>query len=168
MFWTLARDNATPFARLFSQVSHKHRNPFNAIILCAVTSTILACIYIGSQAAFNAFIDSFVVLSSISYLAAILPHLLSRRSEVAPGWFWMRGPVGFIVNAVACLYIIVFVVIFCFPFSMPVSASTMNYSSLLTGGTTIFVALFWFWRQRDYEGPKYVAPDAELLAADAM
>ena len=80
----------------------------------------------------------------------------------------MRGPIGFIVNAVACMYIIVFVVIFCFPFSMPVSAPTMNYSSLLTGGTTIFVALFWFWRQREYAGPKYVAPDADTLAADAI
>lgn len=168
VFWTLARDNATPFAGVFSRVSHKHRNPFNAIFLCAVISTVLACIYIGSQAAFNAFIDSFVVLSSISYLAAILPHLLSRRSEVAPGWFWMKGPTGFIVNAISSLYIIVFVVIFCFPFSMPASAPTMNYSSLLTGGATIFVALFWFWRQRDYEGPKYVAPDAEMLATDAM
>ncbi len=80
----------------------------------------------------------------------------------------MKGAIGFIVNAVACLYIILFEVIFCFPFSMPVSASNMNYSSLLTGGLTIFVALFWFWRQRDYEGPKYVAPDAEMLAADAI
>lgn len=168
VFWTLARDNATPFAEFFSHVSHKHRNPFNAILLCAVISTVLACIYLGSQAAFNAFIDSFVVLSSISYLAAILPHLLSRRSEVAPGWFWMKGPTGFIVNAISSLYIIVFVIIFCFPFSMPVSAPTMNYSSLLTGGMTVFVALFWFWRQKDYEGPKYVAPDAETLAADAI
>ena len=80
----------------------------------------------------------------------------------------MKGPIGFIVNAVACLYIIVFVVLFCFPFSMPVAAATMNYSSLLTGGLTIFVAVFWFWRQREYEGPKYVAPDADMLAADAM
>ena len=168
VFWTLARDNAAPFAGTFSQISRRHRNPFNAILLCAVFSTILGCIYLGSQAAFNAFVISFVVLSSISYLAAILPHLLSRRSEVTPGWFWMKGPLGYIVNAVACLYIIVFIVIFCFPFSMPVNAVTMNYSSLMTGGTTIFVALFWFWRQKNYEGPKYVAPNAEMLAADAM
>ena len=168
VLWTLARDNATPFPRFFSRVHPKHRNPFNAILLCCVITTALACIYLGSQTAFSAFIGSFVVLSSISYLAAILPHLLSGRSEIAPGWFSMKGPVGYVVNAVACLYIIVFVVIFCFPFSMPVTAPTMNYSSLLTGGLTVFVALFWFWRQKDYEGPKYVAPDAEMLAADAM
>ena len=168
LFWTLARDNATPFSAFFSKVSHKHRNPFNSILLCAVICTILACIYLGSQAAFNAFIDSFVVLSSISYLAAILPHLLSRRAEVAPGWFWMRGSLGYIVNTIACIYIVVFVVIFCFPFSMPATAPTMNYSSLLTGGASLFVAAFWFWRQKNYEGPKYVAPDAAMLAADAI
>ena len=168
VFWTLARDNATPFSHFFGRINPKHRNPFNAILLCAIITTILACIYLASQAAFSAFIDSFVVLSSISYLAAILPHLLSRRTEIRPGWFWMRGSFGFVVNTVACLYIIVFTVIFCFPFSMPVSAPSMNYSSLLTGGATVFITLFWFWRQKGYEGPKYVAPDADMLAADAM
>ena len=74
---------------------------------------------------------------------------------------------GFVVNGVACLYIIVFVVIFCFPFSMPVSAATMNYASLMTGGLSLFVAVFWVWRKGTYEGPKYVALDAEILAADA-
>lgn len=168
VLWTLARDNATPFSRFFSRVNQKHRNPFNAIVLCCVIATALACIYVGSQAAFSAFIGSFVVLSSISYLAAILPHLLSGRSEVAPGWFAMKGLVGFGVNAVACLYIGVFVVVFCFPFSRPVSAATMNYSSLLTGGLTVFVAGWWGWRRGEYEGPRYVAPDAEMLAVDAM
>lgn len=51
---------------------------------------------------------------------------------------------------------------------MLVSALIINYFSLLTDGATVFVALLWFWRQRNYEGPKYVAPDAEMLAADAM
>lgn len=80
----------------------------------------------------------------------------------------MRGVTGFIVNTVACLYIITFIVIFCFPFSLPVSASTMNYASLMTGGLSLFVVGFWFWRKGAYEGPKYIALDAEILAADAI
>ena len=80
----------------------------------------------------------------------------------------MKGPIGFVINGIACLYIIVFVIIFCFPFSMPVSAATMNYASLMTGGLSLFVAGFWFWRRREYEGPKYVPLDADFLAAEAM
>ncbi|KAL9130170.1 MAG: hypothetical protein Q9217_001564, partial [Psora testacea] len=126
-FWTLARDNATPFAPFFADVSKRHRNPFNAILFCAGISIVLGCIYLGSSTAFSAFVGSFVVLSSLSYLSAILPHLLHRRSGIAPGWFWMKGVTGFAINGVACLYMILFVVIYCFPFSLPVSATAMNY-----------------------------------------
>jgi choline transport protein len=142
VFWTLARDNATPFSGFFGTINERHRNPFNSIVLCSIICTVLGCVYVGSQTAFNAFVGSFVVLTSLSYLAVILPHLLSRRANVAPGWFWMKGSTGFIVNATACLYIIVFVVIFCFPFALPVDAATMNYTSLMTGGLSSFVLIF--------------------------
>ncbi|KAH8679550.1 choline transporter [Tricladium varicosporioides] len=168
VFWTLARDNATPFSSFFATVNQKQRNPFNSIILCAVICALLGCIYVGSQTAFNAFIGSFVVLSSLSYLAAILPHLLSRRVNVAPGWFWMNGAIGFIVNGAACLYIIAFVIIFCFPFAMPVDAKTMNYTSLITGGFSLFVGSFWFWRKGDYVGPHFVPLESAILAKDAI
>ena len=137
-------------------------------MLCGVICTILGCIYVGSATAFSAFVGSFVILSTLSYLAAILPHLLSKRVNVAPGWFWMKGYIGFIVNAISCLYIMAFVVIFCFPFAMPVNAQTMNYTSLITGGFSVFIAAFWFWRQRDYMGPQYVSLSSTLLAEDAI
>jgi hypothetical protein len=168
IFWTLARDNATPFAGTFAKVSPRYRNPFNAVLFCGGIATLLGCIYLGSSTAFNAFVGSFVVLSSLSYLAAILPHLLRRRSGIEPGWFWMRGPTGFIVNGIASLYIIVFVVIFCFPFSMPVAASSMNYASLMTGGLSLVVAAFWFWRREGYVGPKYVGLDVGGLDKEAI
>lgn len=168
VFWTLARDNATPFSPFFGRINKRQKNPFNSIVLCGVICTILGCIYVGSQTAFNAFVGSFVVLSSLSYLAAILPHLLSRRANVIPGWFWMKGFTGFAVNGVACLYIIVFIVIFCFPFAMPVDAATMNYTCLITGGLTIFVGIFWFWRQKEYVGPHFVPLESGMLAKDAI
>lgn len=168
VFWTLARDNATPFSGFFGRVNHKQRNPFNSILLCAVICTILGCIYIGSATAFSAFVGSFIVLSTLSYLAAILPHLLSKRSNVTPGWFWMNGAIGFAVNGVACLYIMAFIVIFCFPFSLPVTATTMNYACLITGGFSLFVVAFWFWRKGDYVGPQYVPLESVLLAKDAI
>jgi choline transport protein len=168
IFWTLARDKATPFSDFFATVNKKQRNPFNSIVLCAAIASLLGCIYVGSQTAFNAFIGSFVVLSSLSYLAAILPHLLSKRANVAPGWFWMKGVSGFLVNGIASLYIIAFVIIFCFPFSMPVSAMTMNYTCLITGGFSLFVGAFWFWRRGDYEGPHFVPLESGILAKDAI
>ncbi|KAI9758090.1 MAG: hypothetical protein M1815_004977 [Lichina confinis] len=168
-FWTLARDKATPFSTFFSRVSPKHRNPANAILFCAVLSTVLGCIYVGSTTAFSAFVGSFVVLTTLSYLAAILPHLLSRRANVTPGWFWMPAPIGYAVSAVASVYIAVFIVIFCFPFGLPITPADMNYSSLITGGLTLFVAAFWFWRRKTYVGPKQVRlADNSMFAKDAI
>jgi choline transport protein len=168
VFWTLARDDATPFNKFFAQVDQKHRNPFNSILFCGIICTVLGCIYVGSQTAFSAFVGSFVVLSTLSYLAAILPHLLSRRANVTPGWFWMRGPIGFVVNGISCLYIIAFTVIFCFPFALPVDAQTMNYTCLMTGGLTLTVAVFWFWRRKEYLGPHFVPLESAILAKDAV
>ena len=168
-FWTLARDNATPFSHFFSQVSPRYRNPANAILLCAVLCTLLGCIYVGSKTAFAAFVGSFVVLTTLSYLTAILPLLLHKRANITPGWFFMRGATGFVVNGISVAYIVVFIVIFCFPFALPTDPSLMNYNSLITGGLTLFVAAFWFWRREDYVGPQPVSlADNEMLAKDAI
>lgn len=156
ILWTLSRENATPYSRLLHHINPRFKNPFNSIVVCGIIVTIFGAIYVGSSSAFSAFVDSYVVLSTLSYLAAILPHLLGKRSLVTPGWFWMNGFVGYTVNAVACLYMLCFLVIFCFPFSLPVSAESMNYTVLITGGLTIFMAGFWFWRQKEYIGPQRV------------
>ena len=169
-FWTLARDNATPFSGFFSVVSPRFRNPANAIVLCAVLTTILGCIYVGSKTAFQAFVGSFVVLTTLSYLAAILPNLITKRKNVQPGWFYMHGAKGFVVNAISVAYIVVFIVIFCFPFALPTDKTTMNYCSLITGGLTIFMAVWWVVTDRKgYVGPQQVRlAGNEHIAKDAI
>lgn len=156
ILWTLSRENATPYTKLLYHINPRFKNSFNSIVVCGVIVTISGAIYVGSSSAFSAFVDSYVVLSTLSYLAAILPHLPGKRSNVTSGWFWMNGFVGYIVNAVACLYMLCFLVIFCFPFSMPVSAESMNYTVLITDGLTLFMIAFWFWRQKEYTGPQRV------------
>jgi amino acid transporter len=162
MLWTLARDDATPLSGWVGHISHKFKNPFNATIICGCICTVLGAIYVGSYYAFNAFVGSFVVLSTLSYLAAILPHYVTRKKNMAPGPFALKGALGYVLAAVSCSYIIVFVVIFCFPYAMPVDDVSMNYTCVTTGGFSIFIAVWWFWkRSRGYEGPKL------LLGAEA-
>ena len=167
VFWTLARDHATPFSGFFGFVSPRSHIPVHAIAFCSAITTVLGCIYMGSSTAFNAFVGSFVVLSTSSYLAAILPHLLTKRKNMPQGYFWMNGAIGYSVNSISCLYMAVFIVIFCFPFSQPVAASNMNYASLITGGLSLFIGAFWLWRQSEYEGPRTV-PREYISAKDAI
>ncbi len=167
-YWAISRDGVTPFSAVFAKVHPGQKNPFNATVFCACVSTVLGCVYVGSVTAFNAFVSSAMVTSTLSFLAAILPHLLSGRKSVEPGPFWMGGWVGWVVNAISCGYIVVFAVIFCFPFSMPVDASNMNYASLMIGGMSLFVATWWFVKRGQYKGPRFVPRDSDMLARDAI
>lgn len=65
-----------------------------------------------------------------------------------PGW------IGYVVTGVACAYIIVFNIIYMFPYSLPTDAAHMNYASLMAGGLTIFISLWYLWkRNHGYIGP---------------
>ncbi|KAL4975638.1 amino acid/polyamine transporter I [Aspergillus desertorum] len=164
--WSLARDRATPCSDWTGRINSRMHNPFNATLICGAVITVLACIYVGSTTAFNAFVGCFVQLSSLSYFAAIFPHVLTRRSSFVRGYFWM-GNIGYVINILSCIYILAFVVIFCFPFALPTDKTSMNYASLMTGGLTIFVAINWFFRMGSYEGPKFVPLTDRALAEDA-
>lgn len=161
--WTISRDRATPFPNWLGRINSKFQNPFNATLVCGCVVTILACIYMGSSTAFNAFVGCFVQLSSLSYFMAIFPHILTRRSSFVPGFFYMSNQIGYAINVLACIYILAFVVIFCFPFSLPTTAADMNYASLMTGGLTILVGIWWFVRQGSYEGPKNIPLTDKIL-----
>ena len=154
MLWTMSRDVATPFSSTLSNVNPRLKNPFNATVACACICTALGAIYVGSQYAFNAFVGSFAVLTTLSYLGAILPHLLSSRRHVEPGYFWMSNRIAKMVHTISSAYIITFVVIFCMPYAYPVTAQNMNYTCLTTGGLTVFVTIWWIWKGRTgYTGP---------------
>ncbi|KAJ6191433.1 hypothetical protein N7519_001454 [Penicillium mononematosum] len=165
--WTISRDGATPFSGWLGHISLKFKNPFNATLTCGGFITILACIYLGSSTAFSAFVGCFVQLSSLSYFMAIFPHILTRRSSFVPGYFFMNNKIGYVVNSLACAYIIAFAIIFCFPYALPTDAASMNYASLMTGGLSIFITIWWFIHQGSYVGPKHVPLTDKALADDA-
>ncbi|ETI22552.1 hypothetical protein G647_06628 [Cladophialophora carrionii CBS 160.54] len=152
--WTLGRDKATPFPKYVSKVSPRFGMPLIATLTCGCLVTVLGCIYVGSATAFNAFVGSFVLMSSASYIAAILPHLLTRRKNIVFGPFTL-GKFGTVLNSVACGYMIVWFVIYCFPFALPTNAENMNYACLIWGGLTVFVTVWWLiGARKGYVGPK--------------
>lgn len=157
MLWTLARDDAVPFSNYVRKVDGRWRTPFVAQCVVGVCVTILGAIWVGNVTAYAAFVGSFVILTTWSYTAAILPHLLTGRKNVLPGPFWMPTWVAYSVSGLACAYMLVFDVIYMFPFVYPVDALTMNYASLMSGGLTILLTVWYLWkRTRGYEGPRVV------------
>lgn len=140
--WALSRDGATPFSSFISRVDERLGLPLNATLLCCALVTALGCIYLGSTTAFGAFTASFVLMSMASYMASILPLLLQRRQGINFGPFCL-GKLGFGVNFIACGFMLAWFVIFSFPYSLPTTVQSMNYASLIWGGLTVCVGLWW-------------------------
>ncbi|KAL5610265.1 hypothetical protein FOVSG1_004946 [Fusarium oxysporum f. sp. vasinfectum] len=152
--WALSRDGATPWPSIFSNFNFKFDAPINATMASAVLVTLMGCIYVASKTAFNAIIGSFVLMSSSAYTAAVLPHLLTGRRNVVYGPIRLGRKLGFVVNAIASTYMVIAFVIYCLPFSLPVTAQNMNYACLVWGGSTLLLGIYWLWKGRHgYTGP---------------
>lgn len=113
IFWSLARDNATPFSGFFGTVNESLSCPVPAVVLCAVLCTAFGAIQLGSKTAFTDLVGSFIILTSTSYALAIGAHLCTGRKNVPHGPFWM-GKAGWVVNGLAVLFVVFFNIMFCF------------------------------------------------------
>lgn len=164
-FWALSRDDAAPFSNYFRKVSPTFNSPLRATVAVSCVTSCLGCIYVGSTTAFSALITSYIVLSTLSYACAILPHILTARKTIVPGPFHL-GKWGWPINIASMIYIAVTVVLFCFPFVMPESPKNMNYTIVISGGLIVFISIWWFIRGKNegvYKGPKYFKEAAEAF-----
>ncbi|KAH8649575.1 amino acid/polyamine transporter I [Ilyonectria robusta] len=153
--WVLARDGATPFPSHLGHIDAGRGMPLAATLTSAVVVSVLGIISLGSVTAFNAFVGSYILLSTSSYLAAAVPYVLySRRvrsndkGQVERGPFFMHGIIGWVVCSWACIYMSVWFVVYCLPYSLPTVAQDMNYTSLIWGGMTLIVTAWWFIEAR--------------------
>ncbi|KAF2099546.1 choline transporter [Rhizodiscina lignyota] len=156
MLWTMARDDAVPFSNYVAKIDPTFRNQFRATFIIGCVCTVLGCIYIGSRAAFNAFVGCFAILTTLSYVAALLPHILTGRKYIKPGHFYMYGWIGPVIIGTACAYIIVFNVIYMFPYALPLDLeATMNWNVVLVGGVTIFMTAWYLWKRTHGHGDEW-------------
>lgn len=154
LYWVLARDNATPFAKTFGRVNERLSCPVPATLLCAVLTTAFGAIQLGSKTAFTDLVGSFIILTTVSYFLAIFPNLVTGRKHVPKGHFWM-GSFGYAINAITCVLIIFFDIWFCFPFAYPVTIELMNWNSVILTGCVLLTALWWVVHGiKKYPGPK--------------
>ncbi|EIN03573.1 choline transport protein [Punctularia strigosozonata HHB-11173 SS5] len=160
ILWTLARDNVTPFPSILGNASTRWSCPIESTLLVgdilfwlAILSTGFGAIQLGSKTAFTDLVGSFIILTTTSYGLAIVPHLLSGRSNVPIGPFWM-GKWGYLVNGFAVLFIILTDIFYCFPYALPVDVPTMNYNSVILAGIVFITTVWWFIHgARKYQGP---------------
>ena len=157
------------------QVQHKSTLPIWSIALTAVLAVLLSLIALGSAVAFNDVVSLSISGLYTSYLIGN-SLLLYRRmkgdvkpySDAAPGalrnttdseiltWGVWRipEPLGTVVNAFSCAYLLLMLVFSFWPTIASPTAAEMNYSSLMMGAVAIF-SIFYYLTigHRTYRGP---------------
>ncbi|KAI5459483.1 amino acid/polyamine transporter I [Mariannaea sp. PMI_226] len=155
--WAFARDNALLGSSSLASVHPRLQVPVWSLIVNATVIFIIGCIYLGSSSAFNAFIGSGLLLQQCSFAFPAGLLLWHRRSStVLPPTRGLRlGIMGWIANIVTLLFAPFITIMYSFPVELPVTGSSMNYTSAVIGVMVIFAILNWFlYARKKYSGPR--------------
>lgn len=144
VLWAFARDGAMPWSNTWAKVSRKWNVPFNAQLLVTGVVAALGCLYLGSSTAFNSMLGAAVTVNNIAYLFPIGTNLLTGRKHMFKGAFHMGGWTGWFINGVTVSWLIFAIVFFSFPYSMPVTVQSMNYTCVVVGSLPILIGAWWF------------------------
>ena len=153
--WAFARDKGLPFSGFLSYVDKRTALPLRSIGFCAIVSAIIGLINIGSTVAFNAIVSLTIAGLFISYLTAIVLMMFKRvKRETIDFGPWSLGWAGLAVNLVAACFLIISIVFSFFPPATPVVLTTMNWSCLMWGGSTMIgLAYYAILGRKVYQGP---------------
>ncbi|KAF8214624.1 amino acid/polyamine transporter I [Mycena galopus ATCC 62051] len=153
--WAFARDAAIPFHRTFATVNKALSGgiPLNAILLSTIIQLLLGLIYLGSSAAFNAFVGVAVMCLGASYAMPVAISLANGRKDMADSPFGL-GYAGTALNAIAVVWAMFELVLFSMPAVLPTTPTTMNYAPVVFVGFA-FISAVWYLisGQFHYKGP---------------
>jgi len=124
--WSFARDEAIPLHRVWSKVNHALGDvPLNAYVLSLVIQLLLGLIFLGSTAAFNAFVGVAVICLGASYAMPIAISVANGRRDMADAPFNL-GKWGYAINIFAIVWMAFEIVLFSMPAVIPVTQVTMS------------------------------------------
>ncbi|KAM5376442.1 hypothetical protein ACJZ2D_005496 [Fusarium nematophilum] len=160
-------------------LSHLHPKlnvPVRAILVQAVFNLLFGLLYLGPEVAFNAYIASCTLFLNLSYAAPVMILLIRGRGFLLadpPEFSLGHGLMGYIVNYISVIFVLVTSVFFCFPPAIPINLSTMNYVTAVVGIFLLFVTVLYLFKRKSYNGPKLESilgeelPVADSTVADS-
>lgn len=161
-------------SRWLVNINEKRQVPIVALIFNFAIMFIIGCIYLGSTSAFNAFINTGLILQHITYaFPAVLLMLRGRSSQWLPPTRFFKVPsvVGWTANLLTVGFAILALIFYDFPTILPVTSSNMSksahvglvswrltlpdYSSAVIGVMAIFATANWFgYARKHFHGPR--------------
>ncbi|CAG9984310.1 unnamed protein product [Clonostachys byssicola] len=150
--WSFSLEGGLPEA--FGRMNSKAQVPLNATIGSCIVVCLLSLIYIGNSTAFYGLSSGVTVVVYVSYMMPIALYCIwgFKHCPMPRGPFtlgtWSR-PINYFALA-WCTYLVIFL---CFPTTIPTSAETMNYASLILGTCIVLPMGAWFvYGNKVYDG----------------
>ena len=155
LVWAFARDGGLPHSPFFSRISNRYQVPVNATLLSTAFCLIFGLIYIGSTVAFNTFISSAIVFAFLSYAVPQGLLLLAGRDTLPKRHFDLGRVFGTFINVISVVFVSFFTVLFCFPFSLPTTVTSMNYVSVVSVAAALLIGALWLGagKSKSFTGP---------------
>ena len=153
--WSFARDAGLPGHSWLSKVSPGWNIPIPAVTVSLTISALLSFINIGSTVALNAITSLGAVAVTTSYYLTISCVVYRRlRGPALPARRWSLGRWGLVINVAALAFLTPLIFFLTWPLVTPVTAATMNWSSVMLCGTLIVAMLYYVVKGRhEYIGP---------------
>ncbi|KAH7116840.1 choline transport protein [Dendryphion nanum] len=145
--WSFARDRGIPGHKWLSRVHPTLDVPLWAHFVSCFIVGVVGCLYLASLTAFNSMIAACIVLLYTSYAIPIVSLLIRGRSTLKPGPFWL-GRFGLVCNIVLLAWTLFTLIMYSFPYTMPVAPGNMNYVSVVYAVVAGIVAVDWMVRGR--------------------
>jgi amino acid transporter len=142
-----SRDRAIPFPRLFAKLSGD--TPVNALVLTTVVQMLLGLINLGSSSAFTAFASVGVIGLAAAYAIPVAVSMAEGRKAVSTARFRLPTFVGWAMNIIMVLWIAFQMVLFSMPATLPVTAVSMNYASVVFVGFFVLSTIYYvIWARK--------------------
>lgn len=166
--YAFARDGAIPGSRWLGTTNPNLEIPLWGLVLSTVVDCLLGLIYFGSTAAFNSFTGVATICLSSGYGLPILVSVLRGRKLVKHSTFSL-GKFGLVINLICLVWICLAIVLFCMPVSLPVTAASMNYASVVfMGFAAISIAWYFIRGRKHFTGPPVVQDAGPQLEGKSL
>lgn len=160
--YSFSRDQAIPYYSLWTFVKPESESkvPKNSILLSMAISYFLGILALFSTAAFNAFIGAAVLCLCSGTCIPLILVLFRRRRVLKNAPIKIRYKLGWGINMISILWLLLSMVSVCFPTRIPVTPKTMNYALIVYIVCLISITVLYFkWGKYNFKLPMHEGED---------
>lgn len=160
--YSFSRDQAIPYYNLWTFVKPESESkvPKNSILLSMAISYFLGILALFSTAAFNAFIGAAVLCLCSGTCIPLILVLFRRRRVLKTAPIKIRYKLGWGINIISILWLLLSMFSVCLPTRIPVTAKTMNYALIVYVVCLIAITVLYFkWGKYNFKLPMHEGED---------